>query len=184
MPADVDAFQRIPSRVFLDTCVVNMMLDHWGQLHNGEDIPSELPADQARELEALCGICDTGARAMWRFTISERTYFELNATKHDSRRRELLQWFAELWHYQSEFSRPRPLARARLSELRNQLRVLPDVADRDLILDAVRDNCQAFCTVDRRTIIKHQAILTALPLRVLTPSQWWAEIKPWAAVWL
>lgn len=184
MSVDVDSFLRIPSRVFLDTCVVNMMLNYWGQLHNGEDIPSELPADQARELEALCGICDTGSRAFWRFTISERTFHELNATKHESRRRELLQWFAELWHYQSEFSRPGPLARARLSELRRQLRVLPDVADRDLILDAVRDNCQAFCTVDRRTIIKHQACLTALPLRVLTPSQWWADIKPWAAVWL
>jgi hypothetical protein len=52
------------------------------------------------------------------------------------------------------------------------------------MLDAVRDNCQAFCTVDRRTILKHQACLAALPLRVLTPSEWWAEIKPWAAVWL
>lgn len=184
MPVDIDSFQQIPGRVFLDTCVVNMMLDHGEVLYDGADIPTTLPPDRARELEALCGICDTGTRALWRFTISERTFHELNATKRDSRRRELVRWFAELWHYQSEFSDPRPLARARLSELRRQLRVLPDVADRELILDAVRDNCQAFCTVDRRTIIKHQACLTALPLRVLTPSQWWADIKPWAAVWL
>src|SRR5262245_29706312 len=53
MAVDVDSFWRIPSRVFLDTCVVNMMLDHWGQLHNGEDISQDLPADRARELEAL-----------------------------------------------------------------------------------------------------------------------------------
>lgn len=163
MPADIDAFQRIPGRVFLDTCVVNMMLDHGEVLYDGGDFPVDLPPDRARELEALCGICDTGSRALWRFTISKRTFHELNATKRDSRRRELLRWFAELWHYQAEFSHPQRLARARLAELRRQLRVLPDVADRALILDAVRDNCQALCTVDHSTIIKHQDRLKNLP---------------------
>lgn len=184
MSVDVSSFHQIPGRVFLDTCVVNIMLDHGEILYDGKDIPADLALDRARELKALCGICDTGSRALWRFTISERTFYELNATKNDERRHRLLQWFAQLWQYQSAFSRPRPLTRARLSELRKQLRVLPDVADRDLILDAIRDNCQAFCTVDRRTILKHQERLKDLPLRVLTPSQWWTDIARWAAVWL
>jgi len=184
MQADVDSFQQIPGRVFLDTCVVNRMLDYGEVLYNGGEMPVDLPPNEVQELEALCGICNTGARALWRFTISERTFHELNATKRDLRRHQLLQWFAELWHYQSEFSCPKPLTRARLSALRKQLRVLPDFADRGLILDAIRDNCQAFCTVDRHTIIKHREQLKALPLRVLTPSEWWAQIKPWAAVWV
>lgn len=184
MSVDIDSFCRIPSRVFLDTCVVNMMLDFWEQLHNGVEVPADLSPERANEVVALCGICDTGARAMWRFTISERTYRELNATSQNQRRHDLLQWFAELWHYQSEFSRPTPLSRSLLSNLRKELRILPDVADRDLILDAVRDNCQAFCTIDRRTIIRHRDHLRALPLQILTPSEWWAEIRPWAAVWI
>lgn len=184
MSVDVDSFWRIPSRVFLDTCVVNMMLDYGDQLHGGEEIPAGLSPDRARELEALCGICDTGSRAMWRFTTSEGTFRELNATKRDDRRNDLLRWFAELWDYQSEFSRPEELSPSRQSELQATLQVLPDIADRDLILDAVRDNCQAFCTIDRRTIIRHREHLRTIPLRVLTPSEWWAEIKPWAALWL
>ena len=183
MTVDVDSFWRIPSRVFLDTCVVNMMLDFWEQLHSGGEMPTELPPERAREVEALCGICDTGARAMWKFTISARTYRELSATSEVTRRHDLLKWFAELWHYQSEFSDPTPLSRARLSELRKQLTVFPDASDRDLILDAIRDECQAFCTVDRRNIIRHREYLKDFPLRIVTPSEWWKEIRPWAAIW-
>lgn len=184
MPMDVESFWKIPRRVFLDTCVVNMMLDHWEQLYDGVETPTDLSVDRAGELEGLCGICDTGARAMWQFTVSERTYRELSATSQDARRHELLRWFAELWHYQSEFSRPKPLPRAQLVDLQRRLRVLPDVADRHLLLDAVRDQCQAFCTIDRRTIVKHRADLQGVPIQILTPSEWWAQIQPWAAVWL
>jgi len=184
MALDVDSFWRIPSRVFLDTCVVNLMLDFAGQLHDGENIPADLSPEKAREVEGLCGICDTGARASWQFTISKRTWGELSATPCDARRRRLLSWFAELWHYQSDFSRPIPLSRSYLSELRAKLRVLPDPPDRNLILDAVRDRCSAFCTVDRRTILRHRSQLQALPIRILTPSEWWAEIRVWAPIWL
>jgi hypothetical protein len=64
------------------------------------------------------------------------------------------------------------------------LDVLPDAADRVLICDAVVYNCDAFCTRDWRTILKHRDLLKDLPLKILTPAEWWSEIKPWAAIWL
>ena len=64
------------------------------------------------------------------------------------------------------------------------LDVLPDIADRVLICDAVVYNCDAFCTRDWRTIIRHRDSLKDLPLKIITPDEWWSEIKPWAAVWL
>lgn len=183
-PINTDSFFRLPRRIFLDTCVVNLMLDFADVLHDGLPIPDGLPEQRRREVEALCGIFDTGTRALWRFTISARTHSELAQTTSEERRRDLLQWFAELWHYQSEFSRPRSLSRSTLGLLRRQLQVLPDRADKDLILDALRDRCDAFCTVDRRTILNHRPELPELPIRILTPSEWWAEILPWAATWV
>ena len=64
------------------------------------------------------------------------------------------------------------------------LDILPDVADRLLICDAVVYNCDCFCTCDRRTILKHRDALTDLPIKIITPAEWWSEIKPWAAIWL
>jgi hypothetical protein len=179
-----DTFWRIPSRVFLDTCVVNLMLDFSELLHNDVDIPRNLPAERQQDVEALCGICDTGVRALWCFTVSARTFRELKNTRLDERRHALLEWFAELWHYQSEFSSPRPLSRSSFQKARRSLTVLPDLADRNLLLDALRDGCQAFCTTDRRTILNRRNQLAGFPCRIITPSEWWSEIRPWAAVWL
>jgi len=62
------------------------------------------------------------------------------------------------------------------------LDILRDISDRVLICDAVVYNCDAFRTRDWRTILKHRDTLQDLPLRIITPNEWWSEI--WATVWL
>jgi len=39
-----------------------------------------------------------------------------------------------------------------------------------------------FCTCDRRMIIRKREQLRQLPLRILTPAEWWAHVKPWAGL--
>jgi hypothetical protein len=54
---------EIPGRVFLDTCVVNFMLDFGEQIHDGAPIPNVLPRD-ASDIEALRKLFLVGQRAM------------------------------------------------------------------------------------------------------------------------
>lgn len=63
------------------------------------------------------------------------------------------------------------------------LDVLPDVADRVLLTDAIVYRCDCFCTFDKRTVLKHRDKLGKLPIQILTPSEWWAQIHPWASLW-
>jgi hypothetical protein len=192
MEIDVSSFEKIPGRVFLDTCVVNLALDYGEQLHDGIPVPEGLAPRLTRDIEALCGIFDTGQRAFWQFAISPYTYREVTTTTDPSRCYELERWFFEIWHYWREFFHSADdlpsfteAEETRLSLLASGvLDILPDIADRLLICDAVVYNCDAFCTRDWRTILKHRGSLKDLPLRIITPDEWWSEIKPWAAVWL
>jgi hypothetical protein len=53
---------------------------------------------------------------------------------------------------------------------------LPDVADRELIGNAIGFGCDAFCTRDRATIVSKRDQLRQVPLRIMTPAEWWAHI--------
>jgi hypothetical protein len=181
---EVDTFFRIPRRVFLDTCVVNRLLDAWDILAEGETMPLDLPLAKRLEIEALRGIYDTGQRAFWQFVVSPTTLDELSATSDTARREWLLHWLAEILEYQSQFAPPAPTSVLSEEELSRQLDRLPDAADRELLIDAVRQHCDAFCTVDQRTILRHRNLLRSFPCRIISPTEWWAEIRPWAAIWL
>jgi hypothetical protein len=43
--------------------------------------------------------------------------------------------------------------------------------------------CDVFCTCDRRTVVRKRQHLRQLPIRIITPAEWWAHIKPWAGLW-
>jgi hypothetical protein len=60
---------------------------------------------------------------------------------------------------------------------------LPDLADRQLIGNAIGFGCDAFCTCDRTTIVRKRDQLRQVRLRILTPAEWWAHVKPWASLW-
>lgn len=63
------------------------------------------------------------------------------------------------------------------------LAALPHLADRELIGYAIGYGCDAFCTRDLATIVKKRARLRQLPLKIITPAEWWAHVKPWAGLW-
>ena len=65
----------------------------------------------------------------------------------------------------------------------NFLDMLPDRNDRELLAHAIGLQFDVFCTCDRSTIIRRRDRLPNLPIRVLTPVEWWRHVKPWAGLW-
>ncbi len=164
---DVNSFEAIPGRVFLYTSVVNLTLDYGEQIHEGVAIPDSCSFRIQRDIEASDGIFHTGQRATWQLAISPYTYREVTATANSSRAYELERWFFEIWHYWREFlhsdtSLP-SFSQAEETRLRllasGALDVLPDVADRILVCNAVVYGCDAFCTRDWSTILKFRGEL-------------------------
>jgi len=189
---ETDSFYSIPRRVFLDTSVVNLALDYGEQIHNGCEIPEGLSVRVQRDVEALKGIFTTGERAFWQLAISPQTYREVTNTNDSGRVHQLERWFFELWHCWREIVTAMDnlpsfieAEETRISLLASgRLEALPQLSDRILLCDAVVYRCDAFCTRDWQTILKHRDSLKDIPLRLITPTEWWEEILPWAATWI
>lgn len=184
--------EDVPGRVFLDTCVVNFMLDHGVEIHENAESDSALSVRDVNDVLALRNLFVTGQRAQWQLALSPYTYSEIARTQDPERLSRLDLWFLELWQYwcsivksgndlpsfvEAEEARVRLLTSGYLS-------VLPNVSDRVLISDALVYRCDLFCTRDWTTILRHRNDLTELPFDIVTPSEWWARIRPFGALFV
>ena len=184
-------FEELPGRVFLDTCVINFILDYGEQIHEGVAPPTVARDRVVRDIDALYNIFLTGQRAMWQLAISPHTYQEVMQTGDPARRYYLETWFLEVWQYWREIieqSNDLPSS-TEAENLRFQLLasgaldILPDLEDRVLICDAVVYRCELFCTRDWTTILKHRSALKDVPIDIVTPAEWWLRIRPYAGLW-
>lgn len=181
---------NLPRRVFLDTNVVNFIVDHDAYIFEDEDddIANLSPRDRA-DLEGLRLVFETGQRANWELVVSDTTYAELLATADENRRRVLLRLFQELWAYWRDcFAEDGTLcdthARelARKLELGGVLSMFPDASDRELLAHAVAYECDAFCTRDRKTILQNVDRSPRLSLEIISPATWGERIEKVAAL--
>jgi hypothetical protein len=183
------SYIKIPGRVLFDTNLVNVSLDFGDFICDGAALPDNIPSPLFDDLMALEAIFSRGKRAAWQLAISPITYGETANTRDDVRRRDLLGWFNELWLYWREIFERDGLSDAFADSLINlfvqsgDLSVLPDIADRCLIAHAIAYNCDAFCTRDHKTILRHRQKLENLPIRFLSPCEWWREIRPYEGLW-
>lgn len=178
----IEQFEQIPGRVFLDTCVVNLLIDHSETIHDN-CAPSTLLTERvASDVEALRNLWIVGQRAQWQLAISPLTYHEVTETTRPDQRRKLQAWFFELWAYWQEALATETILPQSPSSLSN-LHLLPDANDRRLVIDSVMYNCDAFCTRDWSTILRHRTALSDLGVRIITPTEWWRAIKRWAGIW-
>jgi hypothetical protein len=175
---------RIPENVFLDTSVVNFILDHEEEIHDGAPIRQDASPWVRRDIVALAGIWLTGQRASWRLTISPSTIAEIQDTRNAQRLQVLLGWASELWTYSEECASGSEQREKILfgPTLMTALALLPDPADRQLVREAIAAGCDAFCTRDWRTILRHRESLRSVPLSFLSPHEWWQGISPYAAL--
>lgn len=175
-------FESIPRRVFLDTNVVNLLVKHSEQVFEQAAIPSHLDDTTALDTEALMHVFHVGARADWDILASRKTLDEIGQTPESDIRDELLDYAVQLVELPNEDSAFASSFGRRLVDA-PFVAALPDLADRELIGNAIGFGCDVFCTCDRRTIVRKRDRLMQLPLRILTPVEWWAHVKPWAGLW-
>jgi len=185
------SLQEIPGRAFLDTSVVNFWLDYGQEISEGGVPPVGLSETDSEDVESLHGIYMTGQRANWQLAISPHTYQEVLNTVEPNRRYYLEQWFFEIWSYWQGIIRTNndlpsfiEAEAIRVKTLSSGvLDVLPDIEDRVLILDALVYRCDVFCTRDRKTIIRHRDQLSPIGIPIVTPTEWWRLIEPYAGLW-
>ena len=178
-------FERIPVRVFLDTNVINLLVKYPACVFEHAPLSSDANGTLAEDIEALKHVFHIGARADWDIRASQKTMEELSRTRTASLRADLLDYAFgivnntvnddEDCRFAAEFGR-------RLVNT-HFLGALPDIADRELIGNAIGLRCDAFCTCDRQTILTKRDYLKQIPLRIITPLEWWAHVRPWAALW-
>lgn len=176
-------YEAMPRRIFLDTNVVNLLVRYPEQIFEQQPLPELADRTLAEDLEALVHVFCVGQRANWTIVASRKTLDEIENTP-DPENRELLKSFA------IELIAPEDEATAYASVVGRRLidapftDCLPDKADRELIGNAIGLECDVFCTRDRRTIIKKRDSLQLLPIRVLSPLEWWRQVRPWAGLFI
>lgn len=174
---------RIPENIFLDTTVINFILDYGEQIHNGGTIPEEATAWICRDIQALRDTWLTGQRASWRLTVSPSTITEIQRTRDMQRRQNLLWRASELYFYSEECALAsdddnNPVCGKSISTLS----LLPDAGDKQLVHEAVLSGCDTFCTRDWNTILRLRDSLRDVPLSFVSPYEWWQRILPYSAL--
>jgi hypothetical protein len=176
-------FEQIPARVFLDTNVVNLIVKHAPVIFEMEPQDPSLPIGRRRDIEALTHVFAVGARACWELRVAAATLAEIDRTMHEQLRQDLAFYAMEMLEAGTDESAHGGDLGRRLADS-TMLNCLPDRADRELLGNAIGLGCDAFVTADIRTIVSRRDALPDLPLRILTPIEWWAHIKPWGGLWL
>lgn len=176
-------FDEIPTRIFLDTNVVNLIVKHAPVIFDMEPQDASLPIGRRRDIEALTHLFAVGTRACWELRVSETTIHEINRTLREQVRHDLAAYALEMLECGTDERAHGGGLGRRLADS-TLLGCLPDLADRELLGNAIGLGCDAFVTADIRTIISRRGSLPDLPLRILTPTEWWASVKPWGGLWL
>lgn len=178
-------FKDIPCRVFLDTNIINCLIKWSHCVFEHEAPPTGIDETLQTDIVSLMHVFYVGSYAMWDIVTSERAIEEISRTRNQDLRAELLEYGLNLLNALDEKDDDGRYARDLVRRLRDSPFVagLPDANDRELVSQAVALQCDAFCTRDRRTIYSKKDTLRALPLKVLTPSGWWDQVKPWAGLW-
>lgn len=177
-------------RVLLDTNVVNFTLDWAEVIFDGGDVPLHINYRDKSDVLALRSIFMTGQRASWQLAISPHTYQEIMATPNPDRRASLERWFGELWQYWREFFEQEELSDEHATSLARNLEpsefllAISQISDKKLIAHAIAYGCDGFCTRDRRTILRHRERLPGVPLRFISPSEWWNLVSPYEGIWI
>ena len=185
------ALPDIPGRAFLDTSVVNFMLDFGEQIHDALPPPENLSDLQLRDIDALYNVFLTGKRATWQLAISPHTYHEVFNTDDPSRRYWLENWFFEVWEYWREVVNQNDdlptfieAENIRVKLLASGILDLSDLSDRVLVIDAIAYHCDCFCTRDWNTILRYRDSLQGIGFPIVTPTEWWKIIEPYAGLWV
>lgn len=189
-----ERFKNLPGRLFLDTNVVQFTLKYEVGAEDNYDREKVMAEHSKQEIiddvEALHRIFLVGRRATFQLAVSRKTIDELAKTSNIVKRERLLMWGFEIvdyWiniveSYGKNFDDN--LKKAKHIESSNALQFLPDEADKELILQSVALGCDAFLTMDYKSIHRYKENLSKLGIKVMRPIELWNELKYFEALWL
>ncbi|MBZ5529775.1 MAG: hypothetical protein LAN71_18010 [Acidobacteriia bacterium] len=179
-------FLSLPSRLLLDTCILNLLFNESEYIWEGV-FPDGVGEDALNpDLVALRAIFQVNERATFQFLVSPLTIAEV-ANIQDFPDREIrLRWVLDVldhWlilldeignrAHRGGTVRHRFKLSPELQELESRLMEIPDFQrdplDRLLLLQSKMANSDAFLTVDKHTIWRNREALDSLKLRVLCP---------------
>lgn len=177
-------FDRLPRSIFLDTNIIDICVKWPEYIFEQRPVDELLPLDKHDDIDALSQIFFVGQRAAWDMRVSHKTISELAATRDFTLRERLIDYGVcfidlndtELHSYANDLSRK--LVNTKF------VSALPDMADRELLAHAIAMQCDVFCTRDIRSIHSRRNSLKSVPIRILTPREWWLYIRPWAGLWI
>jgi hypothetical protein len=175
-------WDTLPRRLFLDTSLLQTLHEYGAYLY--EDEPFEgteriLKRDDAEDeltsLQQIFSVADRGE-----FALSAQSLAEVGARLD----RRFLQFaYDVLDHWEvvelEAPSRPNP---TRLALIDGPSFGYLSIKDKQLVRDAVERSCDGFLTMEKRLPRNADDIYRRLGLQVMKPSQFWAILSPFAAL--
>jgi hypothetical protein len=179
-------FEKLPRRIFLDSCTVQTLHDYGAYIFDGEPIPDadriyRVP-EGIQKVKTLRDIFLINERAQFEWIVTHASMVEAN-DKGDPAH---LRWLWDIAHHSAvclalEGSTKESWAfSARLMEPRFGYL---GTKDRLLIQEAVAFRCEAFLTMERRLPRNAGHIERELGIRILTPITHWQMLRPWTSLW-
>lgn len=193
-------FKAIPGRIFLDTNILQYLLDFGEYIFEHYRESEEYFQTQKgkikkgsrlhNEIEALHNFFIGIFRAHFEFALSSAVYKEVSA-REDKR---FVQWFHDVWdHWEtvvSEYKHGEAFSEKAEQNYKkavhdNSLLGSLSLKDREIVLAAIRFDCDALLTVDRfaNDQNKKMYVFKNYGLMILAPVELMELIKPYQALW-
>ena len=184
--------EDVRGRVLLDTCLVNFVLDHGEQIHEGVAPASGTAERVAADIDALYNIFVMGRRAHWQLAVSPHAYHEVLRTANPQRRRQLEGWFQEIWQYLVRRDPPQ----RRLADI-HRSRAHPREHSRERSIERstrpLRPRPHSRCRRLQVRSVLHPRLVDdpsspkrarRVAIEIVTPVEWWTRIQPYAALFV
>lgn len=177
-------FENLPTRIFLDSNILQNLQKYGEYIWDNFEIPEHVK--EAKNIEALRNIFSINFRASFEFALSNNSIKEV-ADKKDV---HYLQWAFDVLDYWMNCIESYENSEAFsgdgeriLQQINKKQFDYLSKKDKNLLLDAIRLECDAFLTMDKRLWKNKKHLESRLKIKILQPFEYWEMLEPFAALW-